>query len=208
MKRVLILLAAALAVLPDAASAHHSFAAEYDSSKVMMLVGVINKVDQQNPYGFFYLNVTNATTGRVTNWAMETPGPNQLVRNGFTRDLYQAMIDNKEKVTVKAYAARDGAKRAFAETITRADGRTVITISVGGVDTNVGRAPQSGSVTVDGVPVPEADARGRGGQRGGGAPAQSAPVSKTSHELNELNESNSFNSWLIPHLRSANNHVT
>ena len=184
MKRALIALAATLAALPVAALAHHSFAAEYDSSKPMTLVGVINKVDQQNPHGFFYLNVTNATTGRVTNWAMETPGPNQLVRNGFTRYLYQAMIDNKEKVTVKAYAARDGAKRAFAETITRADGRTVITISVGGVDTNVGRAPQSGTVTIDGAAVPEADARGRGGARGGqrgagapaaGAPAQSAP---------------------------------
>ncbi len=168
MKRTLIALAVTLAMLPVAAMAHHSFAAEYDSSKPMTLVGVINKVDQQNPHGFIYMNVTSATNGRVTNWALETPGPNQLVRNGFTRDLYKDMIDNKEQVTVKAYAARDGAKRAFAETITRADGRTVITISVGGVSGNVGRAPQSGSVTVEGVVQPEADARGRGGAGGRG----------------------------------------
>src|SRR5262249_23495219 len=173
MKRALIALAAALAVLPVAALAHHSFAAEYDSSKPMTLVGVINKVDQHNSYGFFYLNVTNATTGRVTNWAMETPGPNQLVRNGFTRDLYQAMIDNKEKVTVKAYAARDGAKRAFAETITRADGRTVITISVGGVAGAVGRAPRGDAVTIDGVPQP--DSGGGGGGGGARPPAGAGP---------------------------------
>ena len=81
------------------------------------------------------------------------------------------------KVAVKAYAARDGSKCAFAETITRADGRTVIRISEGGVDTAVGRAPRGDAVSVDGVPVPDptAPARGggagRGGQ-GGGAPAQ------------------------------------
>jgi len=168
MKRTLFAVAIAMTVLPIAAMAHHSFAAEYDSSKPMTLIGVINKVDQQNPHGFIYMNVTSPANGRITNWALETPGPNQLVRNGFTRDLYKEMIDNKEQVTVKAYAARDGAKRAFAETLTRADARTVITISVGGVTGNVGRAPQSGSVTIDGVVQPEADARGRGGAGGRG----------------------------------------
>src|SRR5438046_2358283 len=130
MKRTFIALGAILAMLPVAAAAHHSFVAEYDGTQPMSLVGVINKVDQQNPHGFFYMNVSGAN-GRVTNWALETPGPNQLVRTGFTKEMYQQMIDKKEQVTVKAYPARDGAKRAFAETITRADGRTVITISVG-----------------------------------------------------------------------------
>jgi hypothetical protein len=178
MKRAFIAIGAILAMVPVIAVAHHSFAAEYDGSKPMTLVGVINKVDQQNPHGFFYLNVPSATPGgRATNWAMETPGPNQLVRNGFTVEMYNKMIADKEIVTVKAYPARDGGKRAFAETITRADKRTVITISTGGVDSNVGRGPRSGSVTIDGVAVPEADAarggggggaRGGGGQRGGG----------------------------------------
>ena len=176
MKGTLIALGAALAMLPVAAVAHHSFTAEYDNTKPINLVGVINKIDQQNPHGFIYLNVPAATAnGRVTNWALETPGPNQLVRSGFTKEMYQQMIDNKEKVTVKAYAARDGAKRAFAETITRADGRTVITISVGGVDSNVGRAPRGDAVTIDGVPQPDpTPARGGAGGRGqrGGAPPQ------------------------------------
>ena len=167
MRRTLIALSAALVMLPAAAGAHHSFQAEYDSGKVMNLVGVINKVDQQNPHGFIYLNVPPSTpNGRVTNWALETPGPNQLVRSGFTREMYQQMIDNKEQVTVKAYPAKDGSKRAFAETVTRADGRTVITISVGGVDGNVGRAPRGDAVTIDGVPQPDPGARGGAGVRG------------------------------------------
>ena len=181
MKRILIAVVASLVALPVALVAHHSFAAEYDGSKPMELVGVISKVDQQNPHGFFYLNVTGAN-GRVTNWALETPGPNQLVRTGFT-ERYKEMIDNKEVVTVKAYPARDGAKRAFAETLTRADKRTVIRISEGGVDTNVGRAPRGDAITVDGVPVSGTaqpnvfgggGAGGRGGARGG-APQGGAP---------------------------------
>ena len=167
MKRTFIAVGAILAILPVAAVAHHSFAAEYDGTKAMTMVGVINKVDQQNPHGFFYMNVTGAN-GRVTNWAMETPGPNQLVRTGFTKEMYQTMIDKKEMVTVRAYPARDGAKRAFAETITRADGRTVITISTGGVDINVGRAPRGDAVTVDGVPVPDPTAGAPRGGAGGG----------------------------------------
>ena len=181
MKKTLLALVAILVAVPVSLLAHHSFAAEYDGSKGMELVGVINKVDQQNPHGFFYMNVTGAN-GRVTNWALETPGPNQLVRTGFT-EQYKSMIDSKEIVTVKAYPARDGAKRAFAESITRADKRTVIRISEGGVDKNVGTAPRGDAITVDGVPVPGTAAPalggggGRGGAgRGGGAPPAGAPA--------------------------------
>jgi hypothetical protein len=170
MRWILLTLAVALAMLPPAGVAHHSFAAEYDGSKPLSLVGVITKVDQQNPHGFFYMSVPAATpNGRATTWALETPGPNQLVRTGFTQ-LYKEMVDNKEKVTVKAYPARDGSKRAFAETVTRADGRTVITISVGGVDGNVGRAPREGAITIDGVAQPQPEAGRGGGQRGGTPP--------------------------------------
>jgi hypothetical protein len=173
MKRTFIALAAMFVTLPVAVVAHHSFAAEYDGSKGMNLVGTITKVDQQNPHGFFYMSVPSATPGgRATTWALETPGPNQLVRTGFPA-MYKEMIDNKETVTVKGYPARDGSKRAFAESVTRADKKTVITISVGGVDSNVGRAPQGGSVTVDGVVQPGFDVGlrgGAGGGRGGAAP--------------------------------------
>jgi hypothetical protein len=167
---IAVLIGGTLAMMPATAGAHHSFAAEYDGAQPMDLVGVISRVDQQNPHGFFYLNVVSGN-GRVTNWALETPGPNQLVRNGFTRQMYDAMVDEQEQVTVHAYPARDGSKRAFAETLTRADGLTVINISVGGVDGAVGRAPRGGVVTVDGEPVPEADeAGGRGGRGGRGDP--------------------------------------
>ena len=63
MKRTFITLAATLAMIPVAALAHHSFAAEYDGSKPMTLVGVITKVDQQNPHGWFYMSVPSTKPG-------------------------------------------------------------------------------------------------------------------------------------------------
>src|SRR5438477_12711801 len=108
--------------------AHHSFQAEYDQSKPLTLVGKLTKVLQENPHGWIYLDAKNAQ-GKVVNWALETPGPNIVQQNGFNREIYQTLVMSGEQVTVTAYAARDGSKHAWAGGLTRADGRTVITLS-------------------------------------------------------------------------------
>ena len=108
--------------------AHHSFQAEYDQSKPLTLVGKLTKVLEENPHGWIYLDAKNAQ-GRVVNWALEIPAPNVVVRNGFDRNIYQTLVNSGEEVTVTAYAARDGSKHAWAGGLTRADGRTVITLS-------------------------------------------------------------------------------
>jgi hypothetical protein len=185
MKRTILAagLGAALMTLPYLAEAHHAFNAEYDGSKPLTLVGPITKVDQQNPHGWIYMTVEpNTPTGRAITWQLETPGPNQLINNGFTKAMYEEMVAKNERVTVKAYPAKDGSKHAFAESLTRADNRTVIAISTGGVTGNVGRAaPANELVKVDGVAVDTGGGRGgagggapRGGA-GGGAPRGGAP---------------------------------
>jgi hypothetical protein len=108
--------------------AHHSFQAEYDQSKPLTLVGKVTKVVIENPHGWIYMDAKNAQ-GRVVNWALELPAPNVVVRNGFDRNIYQTLVDTGEQVTVTAYAAWDGSKHAWAGGLTRADGRTVITLS-------------------------------------------------------------------------------
>jgi hypothetical protein len=108
--------------------AHHSFQAEYDQSKPLTLVGRVTKVVVENPHGWLYLDAKNAQ-GRVVNWALELPSPNVVQRNGFDRTIYQTLVDTGEQVTVTAYAAWDGSKHAWAGGLTRADGRTVITLS-------------------------------------------------------------------------------
>ena len=108
--------------------AHHSFQAEYDQTKPLQLVGKLTRVVQENPHGWIYMDAKNPQ-GKVVNWALETPGPNVLLRNGFNRSVYQTMVESGEEVTVTAYPAKDGSKHAWAGGLTRADGRTVITLS-------------------------------------------------------------------------------
>ena len=68
------------------ALAHHSFAAEFDADKPFKMTGVVTKVEWQNPHTFFYIDVTDPVTGKVTNWALEMGSPNGLMRSGWTRN--------------------------------------------------------------------------------------------------------------------------
>src|SRR6188508_1187565 len=65
--------------------AHHSFAAEYDSTKVVKLTGAVTRVDWQNPHAYFYIDVKNTETGRVENWAFEMGAPSVIARQGWTK---------------------------------------------------------------------------------------------------------------------------
>src|SRR5258706_12760461 len=110
------------------AMAHHAFQAEYDQTKPLTLVGKLTKVLIENPHGWIYLDSKNAQ-GKVVNWALEIPAPNVVVRNGFDRGIYQTILDSGEEVTVMTYAAKDGSKHAWAQELTRADGKTKITLN-------------------------------------------------------------------------------
>src|SRR6185503_20225501 len=126
MKKISI--AVVVLMMAVSASAHHSFQAEYDQKQPLTLVGKLTKVVNENPHGWIYLDSKNAA-GKTVNWALEIPNPFVTQQNGFSREIYQNMVDSGEVVTVTAYAAKDGSKHAWAGGLTRADGRTVITLS-------------------------------------------------------------------------------
>src|SRR6478736_1937839 len=128
LRRALIVVTVMGALVP--LLAHHSFQAEYDEAKPLTLTGKVTRVLPDNPHGWIYLDSKNAQ-GRVVNWALELPPPNILRRNGFDTSVYTEMMNNGEEVTVTAYAAKDGSKHAWAGGLTRADGKTVI--SLGGI---------------------------------------------------------------------------
>src|SRR5215470_10086942 len=90
---VIAVLAASIPV-----EAHHSFQAEYDRSKPLMLVGKLTKVVVENPHGWIYLDAKNEQ-GRTVNWALEIPAPNVVNRNGFDRSVFQTLVESGEEVT-------------------------------------------------------------------------------------------------------------
>ena len=100
--------------------AHHSFRAEFDSTKPMGFVGTVTKVEWFNPHARFYIDVKD-DTGKVTNWNFELGSPLQLHRQGWRQDSLKV----GDQITVEGYVAKDGSKFASASKITLADGRTV-----------------------------------------------------------------------------------
>src|SRR5947209_20217045 len=65
--------------------AHHSFAAEYGNEPVT-LTGAVTKIEWQNPHVFFYIDVKDPQTDKVTSWALEMGAPAVIQRNGWTRN--------------------------------------------------------------------------------------------------------------------------
>jgi hypothetical protein len=102
---------AVLAAVPIAA--HHSFAAEFDADKPVAMTGVVTKIEWQNPHTFFFIDVTDAGSGKVTNWAFEMGSPNGLMRNGWTRNSLKI----GDVVSVDGSRARDGSHYGNARSV-------------------------------------------------------------------------------------------
>jgi hypothetical protein len=106
---------AGIALLASVAgiNAHHSFSAEFDASKPFKMTGSVTKVEWMNPHTFFYIDVTDEKSGKVTNWAMEMGSPNGLMRAGWTRNTMKI----GDKVTVEGSLAKDGSPTGNARSV-------------------------------------------------------------------------------------------
>ena len=96
--------------------AHHSFSAEYDSKKPVVLKGIVTKFEWMNPHVYFYLDVADDSGNNVTNWALEMGPPNGLERSGWTRNTMKV----GDEVIVEATLAKDNSKQANARSVTMA----------------------------------------------------------------------------------------
>ena len=76
---VVLLLVAVAAPVP----AHHSFAAEFDSTQRVNITGVVTKVEWTNPHVWFWVNVKDES-GKIVKWGAEMGSPNALMRSGWT----------------------------------------------------------------------------------------------------------------------------
>jgi hypothetical protein len=100
--------------------AHHSFAAEWDSTKCREFTGTLTKLDWQNPHPYFYMDIKDAE-GKVESWSFQAYSPVTLRRNGTDRQVF---LDNIGKeVWVRGCLARnDKVHAAAAGTLKFSDG--------------------------------------------------------------------------------------
>jgi len=108
--RLKVVTGALLVGLP--AIAHHSGAAEFDSSRKIELTGVVTKVEWTNPHAHFFMDVKDV------NWNLELASPNVLIRNGWKRNS----VKPGDTVTVTGSPAKDNSSLGTAATIVFPDG--------------------------------------------------------------------------------------
>jgi len=96
--------------------AHHSFSAEYDAKKPVKLTGAVTKVEWMNPHVYFYIDVKDEPSGKITNWAFEMGAPAVIQRNGWTRNSMKI----GDLVVVEGSQAKSGLPHGNARSVTMA----------------------------------------------------------------------------------------
>jgi len=95
--------------------AHHSFSAEFDSTKPKQLKGWVTKIDWTNPHVWIYLNVKDEK-GLMANWGFEMGPPHLLQGQGWSRTTLKI----GDEIVVEGSLAKNGAKRVNARSVTMA----------------------------------------------------------------------------------------
>jgi hypothetical protein len=130
-KRLKLLATAGLlaaATLP--ASAHHSFSAEFDSTRQVTLDGQVVMMEWVNPHSWLHIDVKKAD-GSTERWKIEGGSPSVLMRLGWNRNSLPAGT----RVTVVGFQAKDGSLRASSRDLRFPDGRRM-NLGGSGTDTN------------------------------------------------------------------------
>jgi hypothetical protein len=125
-KLLMGIVAAGLMFATARASAHHAFAAEFDSTKPVKLRGTVAKMEWINPHTWIHLDV-KTPKGAVERWMIEGGPPNALYRRGFA----QKSLPQGAEILVDGFRAKDGSMRANGRDITFADGRRLFVGSSG-----------------------------------------------------------------------------
>jgi hypothetical protein len=107
--------------------AHHAAQAQFDTTKIIVLTGVLTKMEWINPHAYMHVDVKEKS-GRVTSWDLETVGPQALRRAGLRRG--EGSIKVGDAYTFRAFPGRDGTKTALIADLKMPDGRVVTLLNV------------------------------------------------------------------------------
>ena len=111
--------------------AHHAMQAEFDQNNVVVITGVLKKINWVNPHVNFLLDVKEPD-GALTTWTLVHAGPNQMRAAGLSdRDFWQL----GKTYTASLALARNGSPRGYVFTIKTPDEKFIyLTFGNVGVD--------------------------------------------------------------------------
>ena len=107
-------------------AAHHSFSAEFDANRPVLLKGKVTKVEWVNPHAWIHLAVAKSD-GTMEEWMVEGGTPNTLLRRGITRDSLTVGTE----IVEDGYQSKDRSNRANGRDVTFTDGRKLFIGSSG-----------------------------------------------------------------------------
>jgi len=105
--------------------AHHSAAADYDESKVVVLKGTVSKIEWTNPHARFVMDVVDGNN--TVSWSFELASPNSLTRAGWGKRT----LTVGDMISATGSPARSGKPMAVTRSVTAADGKKLFTGTMG-----------------------------------------------------------------------------
>ena len=121
---VVFTVALASLVLATPAIAHHSFAAEYDSTKSITVTGEVVRLEWTNPHARVVVNGPDEK-GVKKDWDFELGPPTTLMRRGWNRNS----LKPGNVITVEGFRSKDEPSTANARMVKLSDGRQVFASS-------------------------------------------------------------------------------
>lgn len=101
------------------ATAHHSFAPHFDSTRKVTISGTVKSYEARNPHSYLHINVVDEG-GQTREYVCESHGVTQLSRIGITPQLFKAGT----KLSVTGPVSRHSPYMCFFEIVELPDGRS------------------------------------------------------------------------------------
>jgi len=140
------------AAAATASFAHHSFSAEFDSTKPIKLQGVVTRLEWTNPHVYLWVDSKDVKTGKVTQWGFEMGPPHMLQKAGWKKNS----LTLGETVEIDGWLARDGSNHANARMVKRMSTGEVLGAASSGGQTLTGGGGAAAVGSQQGAPAPKA----------------------------------------------------